>query len=82
MNPTHIIWNGCDAYESVDNLSAPDYNIEPNDQGGYTLWTQTEHFHSIPCLPADPDTVPTDEDGEPDYTGLIVTHDFRVWRPA
>lgn len=62
-----LIWNGCDGYKVAEE--------------GEELFTRSQRYEAFPVgeeiTLAD---VPLDDDGEPDFTGIIITECGKIFR--
>jgi hypothetical protein len=72
---TKIVWNGCDSYVEIDQAVARGYDCD-----GEVLYTPREAFTAFEAIEINPADLPVDEDGEPDFNGVIGTETGRFYR--
>jgi len=65
--PILIVWNGCDGYTETTAL---------------VHYNRADEFHAFRVVPASIEEVPVDEDGEKDFTGLLLTDTGNLYRKA
>lgn len=72
---TKIVWNGCDSYIEADQAIAHGYNFD-----GEKLYTQRGSFAAFDATEIDPNSLPIDEDGERDFSGIFGTEAGRYYK--
>jgi hypothetical protein len=74
---TKIIWNGCDSYVEADQAAARGHDFD-----GELLYTQSEVFTAFEATEINPEDLPKDEDGDPDFDGVLGTETGKFYRAA
>ena len=74
-NVTMIVWNGCDSYVEAAEAIQRGYTFD-----GTTLYSGAHEFAAFDAIEVDPYTLPTDEEGAPDFDGIIGSESGKYYR--
>lgn len=72
---TKIVWNGCDGYVEADEAVQRGYNFD-----GSNLYNGYQEFTAFEATQIDPDSLPKDEDGEPEFNGIFGSESGKFYK--
>lgn len=79
-NTVKIIWNGCDAHMELALNSHRDGVKFDEDKNEFYTVDNNEICYAFDAVEVDENDIPVDEDGEPDYDGLILCESGKIYK--
>lgn len=75
IEPTMIVWNGCDGYVEADEAVQRGHNFD-----GKKLYHGAREFAAFEAVEISPEDLPKDEDGEPDCSGVFSSESGKFYK--
>lgn len=72
---TKIVWNGCDNYVEADQATQLGYEFD-----GEKLCHGAQEFTAFEVTEIDPEDLPKDEDGEPDFNIVFGSESGKFYK--
>lgn len=72
---TKIVWNGCDNYVEVSEAEQRGYDFD-----GEKLYHGSHEFSAFDATEINPEELPKDEDGEPDFNGVFGSESGKFYK--